>query len=242
MYQTEHHQPGILPVCQLGLHINELNMHLDVVMYSKNVVHPGLGLRIAGYLSSLEGGPFKAAAAAALEGMFAALNDPDQCQCFLEGRHDMYGVDMKRNAASAPIHGPSSHRMCGVICNLEGHLPAQLTAVACLMRLCLAEIQEQEDPNLQRDDDDAGQYCSAALDGGWFGHVIRVMRTALQVLHLPQSWLFYSACPEAHYMLQMHFFLIESKRLLLRCNWLQLLSRKHSLQSARRSSPETSGA
>ena len=35
MYQTEHHQHGVLSVCQLGMHVNELSMHLDVDMYSE---------------------------------------------------------------------------------------------------------------------------------------------------------------------------------------------------------------
>ena len=74
--------------------------------------------------------------------------------------------------------------MCAVIRNLEGCLPAQLTAAACMMRLCLAEMQyKEEEPIPQRAKGYVGPYCSAALNGGWFGDVVRVMRLALQVLY-----------------------------------------------------------
>ena len=76
--------------------------------------------------------------------------------------------------------------MCDVIGKLEGRLPAQLTAAACMMRLSLAEMQQKrEEPNPQRAKGYMGPYCSAALSGGWFGPVVRVMRMALKVLYWP---------------------------------------------------------
>ena len=127
----------------------------------------------------------KAAAAAALEGVFAALDDPDQCQFFLEGRHDVWPAALKRNAAPTHIPGQSSHSMLAVIGNLEGRLPAQLTAAACLMRMCLAEILQKEEPNPQGAKNDVGPHCLAVLTGSRYGDVVSVMRNALQVLYLP---------------------------------------------------------
>ena len=136
----------------------------------------------AGSLSSKEQAPFKAAASAALGAVHAALDNPHQCDYFLQGRHDIRLTDLTKNAEAEQ---QTSHSMFAVIHNLEGRLPAQLTAAACVMRLCLAEIQHKEKSNPPRARDDVGSYCLAALNGGWFGDIVKVMRSALQVLYLP---------------------------------------------------------
>ncbi len=77
--------------------------------------------------------------------------------------------------------------MHAVICKLEGELPAQLTAAACVMRLCMVEIQTEQRRHILKPSDKSrpycdGPYCLSAVDGAVFGDVIRVMCNALQVM------------------------------------------------------------
>lgn len=76
----------------------------------------------------------------------------------------------------------SNLSMYAVIDNMEGRLPAQLTAAACVMRLCLSEIKQKEELGKQTSTGDMGPYCLRALNEGWFGGIVRVMRLAIEVI------------------------------------------------------------
>ncbi len=130
-------------------------------------------------MSSKDKTPFKVAAAAALDALHAALTHEVHCQYFLQGKHELYMGNLMK-AAAQPIDSDLS--MYAVIDNMEGCLPAQLTAAACVMRLCLSEIEQKEELGKQTSTGVMGPYCLRALNGGCFGGIVRVMRLAIQVI------------------------------------------------------------
>ena len=78
-------------------------------------------------MSSKDKTPCKVAAAAALDALHAALTHEVHCQYFLQGKHELH-MDNLMKAAAQPIDSDLS--MYAVIDNMEGCLPAQLTAVS----------------------------------------------------------------------------------------------------------------
>jgi len=130
-------------------------------------------------MSSKDKPPFKVTASAALDALHAALTHEVHCQYFLQGQHDLHMGNLMKAAARADDSALSMH---GVIDNMEGCLPAQLTAAACVMRLCLSEIEQREELGKQTSTEDMGPYCLAALNEGWFGSIVRVMRLAIEVI------------------------------------------------------------
>ena len=137
----------------------------------------------AGAMSSKDQPPFKVAAAAALDALHAALTHEVHCQYFLQGKHELHMGNLMKASAHCPAQPiDSDPSMYAVIDNMEGCLPAQLTAAACVMRLCLSEIEQGEEVSKQTSTGDVGPYCLTALNGGWFGGIVRAMRLAIQVI------------------------------------------------------------
>lgn len=129
-------------------------------------------------MSSKDKPPFKVTVSAALDALHAALTHEVHCQYFLQGKHDLHMSNLVK-AAAQPIDSDLS--MHAVIDNMEGYLSAQLTAAACVMRLCLSEIEQREEVGKQTSLD-MGRYCLRALNEGWFGSIVRVMRLAIKVI------------------------------------------------------------
>ena len=123
--------------------------------------------------------PFNEAAAAALDALHAALTHEVHCQHILQGNFELHMGNLIEDAAQ-PIDTDLS--IYAVIDNMEGCLPAQLTAAACVMRLCLSEIEQREEVGKQNSTGDVGPYCLRALNNGWFGAIIGVMCLAIQVI------------------------------------------------------------
>ncbi|DBA65715.1 TPA: hypothetical protein ACH3X2_002762 [Trebouxia sp. C0005] len=132
-------------------------------------------------MSSKDKPPFKVTVSAALDALHAALTHEVHCQYFLQGKHDLHMSNLVK-AAAQPIDSDLS--MHAVIDNMEGYLSAQLTAAACVMRLCLSEIEQREEVGKQTSLD-MGRYCLRALNEGWFGSIVRVMRLAIKT---PMPW------------------------------------------------------
>ena len=127
--------------------------------------------------------PFNEAAAAALDALHAALTHEVHCQYFLKGKHELHMGNLMKASARCPAQLTDSDlSMYAVIDNMEGRLPAQLTAAACVMRLFLSEIEQREEVGKQNSTGDVGPYCLRALNNGWFGGIIGVMCLAIQVI------------------------------------------------------------
>ena len=134
-------------------------------------------------MSSKDKTPFKEAAAAGLDALHAALTHEVHCQYFLQGKHELHMGNLMKASAHCPAQPiDSDPSMYAVIDNMEGRLPAQLTAAACVMRLCLSEIKQKEELGKQTSTGDMGPYCLRALNEGWFGGIVRVMRLAIEVI------------------------------------------------------------
>ncbi len=134
-------------------------------------------------MSSKDKTPFKEAAAAGLDALHAALTHEVHCQYFLKGKHELHMGNLMKASARCPAQLTDSDlSMYAVIDNMEGRLPAQLTAAACVMRLCLSEIKQKEELGKQTSTGDMGPYCLRALNEGWFGGIVRVMRLAIEVI------------------------------------------------------------
>lgn len=126
---------------------------------------------------------FKEAAAAGLDALHAALTHEVHCQYFLQGKHELHMGNLIKASAQCPAQPIDSDlSMYAVIDNMEGRLPAQLTAAAYVMRLCLSEIKQRDELGKQTSTRDMGPYCLRALNEGWFGGIVRVMRLAIEVI------------------------------------------------------------
>lgn len=124
----------------------------------------------------------QAAAAAAVNALWAALDHEEHCKYILQGKH----LEQLKLYAEATGYkddvNPSLHV---AIKALGHHLPTQLTAAACLMRLCLVEMEQQ--PCRLQADISTGPYCMAALDAGTLENVFESISAALQVTCLPAT-------------------------------------------------------
>jgi len=134
-------------------------------------------------MSSKDKPPFKVTASAALDALHAALTHEVHCQYFLQGKHELHMGNLMKASTHCPAQPIDSDlSMYAVIDNMEGCLPAQLTAAACVMRLCLSEIKQKEELGKQTSTGDMGPYCLRALNESWFGGTVRVMRLAIEVI------------------------------------------------------------
>jgi len=126
---------------------------------------------------------FQGYAAAVLNALFAALDDEEHCKYILEGKHI---TQLATNRDASGCKGDPNLSSQALIRALDSHLPAQLTAVACLARLCVVEINVRS--GVHDSSADPGPYCTAALDGAIYGVVFKSIYLALQVgLHVSTS-------------------------------------------------------
>lgn len=122
-------------------------------------------------------------AAQVLNVIFAAFDNDDICKCCLLEQHIQYTFN---NSAATDPDKPAAMDLRALFNALEGHLPAQLTFAACLIRLCLVEIGHQLQVGKSHElADTAAPLAARALcsnNGTFLRDMYLAIRAAVEVL------------------------------------------------------------
>ena len=125
---------------------------------------------------------FSAAATAVINALWAALDHEEHCKYILQGKHltqlTLYQISEGRKVT----HGFSLH---SVIQELSHNVAAQLTAAACQVHLCLAEIHLQS--SMPQPNAKTGSYCKAVVAADILDDVFKAVLTGLKVTAHPLS-------------------------------------------------------
>ena len=115
------------------------------------------------------------AATALLDALFAALHDPECAKTVLA-----YQQLPWQYRAPQAVFSKASHSL-GLLQDLSGDALAQLTATACLCRLCLTEIANFGQDNKSKAILPEDSFCQSVLESGCFATITFIMYTALKV-------------------------------------------------------------
>ena len=124
----------------------------------------------------------KDAAAALLDALFAALNDPECAKSVLA-----YQQQPWRRHPPQVVLSKASHCL-RLLQDLHGNLLAQLTATACLCCLCLTEIAHPRQDNKGQVILPGDSFCQSAMESGCFVVITFIMYTALKVSRFSHCW------------------------------------------------------